>query len=377
MDTDLLALLPEKYRRSYTMIYDSDSIQDATPANPRVVLYGRLAKFILTFNGDPSQVGYDRAEILQFRDDTQQFELRKITFTGGTATISDANPAECVFCHGTDPRPFWSSYNNWPGVFGSQDDNLYGDEVTSFASFIAMAPHHDRYKNLVRKTDISASWPYRVDGRHVDRTNDRFGRLVGGLAAQSSARSVLNSPFYQQYPNSFLYHFLRCDTQNSDAFLAKIDSLFQAKFPPALFPQQYSDLQTMANAHDQATYKLERLVLNQGAGSWDLSVGFRPGGARFTPDGFNVGGKGNQIDDMIATRIFSKVAAQDNELKKYFSAQNALQNYDSQNGSNARENLGPYGISELYDDVDIFMDLTTATGACPVLANRITSELGI
>jgi hypothetical protein len=43
----------------------SASIQDASDAHPRAIVFGDDARFIFTFNGEPSQRGYDAVEILQ------------------------------------------------------------------------------------------------------------------------------------------------------------------------------------------------------------------------------------------------------------------------------------------------------------------------
>ena len=47
-----LALLPEDLLSSYTLLYDSKSLQRATSSSPRVILFGTDAKFIAAFGGE-------------------------------------------------------------------------------------------------------------------------------------------------------------------------------------------------------------------------------------------------------------------------------------------------------------------------------------
>src|ERR1700739_3378411 len=54
----LLAALPAPQRARYALVFNSRSLQGATPERPRVILFGPDARFILTFNGSPAQRGF-------------------------------------------------------------------------------------------------------------------------------------------------------------------------------------------------------------------------------------------------------------------------------------------------------------------------------
>ncbi|MCX6109811.1 MAG: hypothetical protein NTZ90_09455 [Proteobacteria bacterium] len=158
----LLAALPTSYRSFYTLMQDSKSLQGASGANPRAIIYGHDASLIMTFNGSPDQKGYNTLEMLQFNQATRQFELYEATFpetAGATATLSERNPAKCLSCHTAAPRPNWAPYFNWPGAFGSEDDgSLQGsDESQQIAAFVANYHSKPRYRNL-----ISAEQQYQV-----------------------------------------------------------------------------------------------------------------------------------------------------------------------------------------------------------------------
>lgn len=126
-----LALLPPRFLETHVLVYRSRSLQDSSYIYPRVIAFGRSGKFIVTFNGHEKQRGYNKLEIVQFREAAQRFEFREITFQEGKApSFSEANPKKCLECHqsakrqAADPRPNWEPYNFWPGVYGSVDDEI-------------------------------------------------------------------------------------------------------------------------------------------------------------------------------------------------------------------------------------------------------------
>ncbi len=126
-----LALIPSEFYANYVLMYRSRSLQDANPRYPRAIVFGRSARFIMAFNGDDRQKGYNNLEIIQFRDKTYRWEFREITFVEGQAPrFSEPNPAKCLECHQNpsrqtvDPRPNWEPYNFWPGAYASVDDKI-------------------------------------------------------------------------------------------------------------------------------------------------------------------------------------------------------------------------------------------------------------
>jgi len=145
---ELKAYYPN-YFETYILMYKSRSLQDASFENPRALLFDRSAQFVFSFNGNPSQKGYNRLEIMQFRENEDRFEFREIAFNDGEVVeISEANPRKCMVCHQSttrkniDPRPNWEPYNTWPGAYGS----LNGDLRLS---------NHDRSELKERGGDIS------------------------------------------------------------------------------------------------------------------------------------------------------------------------------------------------------------------------------
>ena len=75
----LLPLLPAEFRSRFVLVHSSRSLQGATAAFPRVILFGLDARFILSFSGDPQLKGYDSLETIEFDDLTRKFHFRSIS----------------------------------------------------------------------------------------------------------------------------------------------------------------------------------------------------------------------------------------------------------------------------------------------------------
>jgi hypothetical protein len=161
---ELLPQLPEEYRRYYTFLYFSRSLQQkyVTPAEPRVILYGPEADFVMAFTNRD-----DALETLEFDPATSRFTFRSLDFTLGKPLDPPPveNPPLCLSCHGQDPRPNWDGYNMWPGAFGSMsrggcDAIVAGTrEFKDYTDFLAGKRTQDRYRHLVREAVPSVICP--------------------------------------------------------------------------------------------------------------------------------------------------------------------------------------------------------------------------
>src|SRR6266700_4996759 len=104
----LLPLLSPALRSGFVLVFDSRSVQEASLLDPRVLLFGNDARFIISFNGEARQRGFDVVETMEFDDASASFELREIRFPGGAGDevdFSQANPARCAVCHGLPAHP--------------------------------------------------------------------------------------------------------------------------------------------------------------------------------------------------------------------------------------------------------------------------------
>ena len=127
----------------HTLMYVSQSLQQASFTEPRAIVFGPNGKFIFTFNGGPHQRGGNAIETMEFTSETGEFKFREILFKKESirrpaevesqdvefeskdVIISKPNPSKCTACHGRLARPIWTSYFLWPGAFGSNDDGLF------------------------------------------------------------------------------------------------------------------------------------------------------------------------------------------------------------------------------------------------------------
>lgn len=125
-----LSLVPKDFFENYVLVYRSRSLQDSSFEYPRVIAFGKSARFVLAFNGHKDQKGFNSIETIQFRENEQKWEFSEITFSGNGLPTFETNPTKCLECHQSpsrtdiDMRPNWEPYNFWPGVYGSVDDTI-------------------------------------------------------------------------------------------------------------------------------------------------------------------------------------------------------------------------------------------------------------
>ncbi len=162
---ELLPLLPQDYRSEFTLMHDSLSLQPSTFESPRVIMTGPRATLVIAFSSDPEAFRYNVLEIIQFREDgapgdppnpatpARGFEFREIVFSDldppGPPAFGPANPPLCFSCHGgSDPRPNWEVYSQWPGAYGSSVDQVPlpfpGDIARFFGTAEAPCPTPDQ-----------------------------------------------------------------------------------------------------------------------------------------------------------------------------------------------------------------------------------------
>jgi hypothetical protein len=188
---DVLATLPESYRRGFTLAWGSRSLHQSDRKSPRVIMFGPDASFIITFNGDPAQKGFDDLEVMQYRKDKKIFEFREISFPRdhlSAPLVSKANPSKCANCHAGNAemfglKPLWSHYPNWPGMYGAKEDQESLEtmvdgkkELSDFGKFQLGKKDHPRYKYLPGE----GLFPYTDQGRvNLDvRPNARLTNLL-------------------------------------------------------------------------------------------------------------------------------------------------------------------------------------------------------
>ena len=192
---DLIAALPEPLRAHYVLVFASRSLQGASFANPRAILFGDDARLIVSFNGDPAQRGYSAIETMEFDPQTNGFVFREINFIGGKASISAPNPARCVACHGRPAHPIWDTPPTWPGSYGERyGAGLSAAEARGIRDFLALQPAHPRYRHLLGAARFAVRSTYVPDSRTVysGESVESPNAALSALLATLNVRSILS-----------------------------------------------------------------------------------------------------------------------------------------------------------------------------------------
>lgn len=251
---DLLPLLPEDFRGSFTLMRKSQSAQGATAENPRVILYGKDAKCVLAFNGSSDQIGFNNLEIAQYNEETKTFDFNRIQFPAAhekhQKVVFDESGTQCIGCH--RGRPNWESYDIWPGAYGSIDDVIVKDseEDKSLKSFASKMAAHPRYKYLIPENQSfvneragAAFYSYGKDFVHIPITdkyklstfpNFRLSFMLNRLNYERIADLLKKTPNFEAYQYLIYGSLIACD--KIEDF---VPTSMRASFPNS--PQSYID----------------------------------------------------------------------------------------------------------------------------------------
>ena len=239
---DLPRLLPPELTRSFVLKHGRDRkgerghlvetriSQSADPLAPRAIVWDERRALFVSYNGGlPTQKNGQRLDVLSWDEATRAFALEAVAFppaTDGGATLERSN--ECATCHGPRSRPIFSMYPDWPGFYGSDNDELNNPRVAVQAAELAdyrrfraeVAKRHPRYRPLFEGDGADAeTFPYRPDVseeiharsrafRH--RPGLRLGLLLNRLQARSIVAHVTRHPRYSRFGAFFLSHLLMC-----------------------------------------------------------------------------------------------------------------------------------------------------------------------
>ena len=199
----LLATLPLDYKKYYTMMHTSRSLQDASITSPRAIVMSIRDNLVFAFSGNTGQRRSNVVELVTYHPESASYEFRELSFAPAGVTLSDANPTLCRGCHGQDPRPIWSPYPFWEGAFGAlrvmgsdADDQ---DILEQEGAFYRQMTQQPRYSSLLpfAETTFYHLGDYSTQNialmRVVQKTNlDRVSRLLQA------------TPFYQSYKFAIL-----------------------------------------------------------------------------------------------------------------------------------------------------------------------------
>lgn len=245
---ELLPLLPSELLSNFTLVYDSRSPfkGSITTEYPRVILFSRDTRFVLTFTGHPKKPGYDIVESINFDDNTASFQFYAYDFNNPQGKSPHLSRQSCKRCHGQDPRPIFDSYPLWPGFYGSVLDsfpdgvNTSQNEKQKFKKFLSKQAKQGLYKYL-KFPPGSAVSPY-LEPKDLKlnenkealthstkfKPNERLGIALTALNKKRIFRQMKKSHLYESQKKAILFELLNCGkSQIEQSRLKKVQKLMR------------------------------------------------------------------------------------------------------------------------------------------------------
>jgi hypothetical protein len=394
----LIPLLPDELRSNFTFMYQSMSLQEATAKAPRAILFLRDGTLTCTFNGNPSEKGYDTLECFQYRAGSRSFDFRQIEFPSprnGLRVVEFSRPnhsangaISCTSCHGRDPRPNWEAYPGWPGAYGSNNDILgttFPDqkvqaETRNFLQFKSTYKKYPRYAALKFPTSDQLSPYFEGEIGLGVKVNNHFSAAVAVLNAHRDARLLESLPRWRQYlflmaisgcpvtaedqasypqflqrpqlaipvPDSVSHYYKQfhsLDTGSPDQPNRKVRTVFAAladSIPPAEWTPFFRSLGLLCadcvGTGITPPLKSEILYPVEGSAPWTFDYD---------------AGIGAKMNHYVATEVIAHlVSTGDLDLEPY---DLPVTNYLNQQESNAAEETGyknPNSIKDIDDSID-------------------------
>ncbi len=209
-----------------TFVYQSHSMQNdgVNMQNPRVVRTSNDGKQIISYVCDPNSAEYGTIEMMTWNDNTKNFDFAHLNFRGAQANTSghlQRNPSSCISCHGqgNNSKPFWGTYLQWPGVYGSADDLISdrsSEEYRNFKEFkqryqtspcLSTLPWPEGSGN---RQDIYPYTDTRFDLNFTKRPNARMSYELGSLYSESLFGRFNEDPLWPIMQYYALADFLEC-----------------------------------------------------------------------------------------------------------------------------------------------------------------------
>ncbi len=260
---DVLPFLPKELRNNFTVQHQGFGLQGATSEKPRIILFGKDGKFILTFNGSNEQNMGNDLEILEFNEKKNEFELHHVAFTP-EAVKYDQNLSTCLSCHTSSadskPFPIWGRYPSWRGSFGSLEDRIIGKEKVPFENFQRTALSHPRYQHLIFPDGSSAS-PYSDDRTETVtfRPNSTMGSYLARLNAKSIAKTISTRANFEKFLLLVSPSFFNCKEKMEVATLQKLNLKMESEYRALSISRKFSnrnyyDLENLSFFLGSSTY---------------------------------------------------------------------------------------------------------------------------
>lgn len=263
----LIPCLPVRYLETWVLMFESHSLQTATPQMPRAILYGADSRLVLTFTGDSQRKEeYNTLETMEFDEISSVFKLKEITFSPDGLSLPAFNeqPISCVQCHGSDSKPIWHAYNQWTGAYFGRNSKIveYNDEAKNLELFVRNQKHRGRYQNLSeRHYYLTESFAEGLE--NSGQLNRDFNETLAKLNYRRIARKIIESKDFEKFKYAIFGAALGCS--QIETFLPdeikksfKASSVAMEKETTSWLKQEQSELELGASKNENVTvFELE------------------------------------------------------------------------------------------------------------------------
>ena len=197
---ELLEALPAELTESYTLMAESQSRHDASVDQPRIIMYGTDARFLMGVSSHTDDPLREVIEMVELDSVTGYWRFSQLDFTV-TPAFHDTDESVCQGCHGMPLRPIWGQYPDWPGAFGADEDNMTAEQAASAIALKRTQATSDRFKQLLFPTDhsIENNRTLYLPSRSYGYANTAFNFELAASVAEGMFKRVKATPLYDQF----------------------------------------------------------------------------------------------------------------------------------------------------------------------------------
>jgi hypothetical protein len=359
---DLLAALPESLQESFVLMSSSRSLHRATPRQPRQILFGADARFLIAVSGVPDDPRYNLVEFAEFEPRQGAYRFGTVDFNAGGRV--ETGQTLCESCHGRPARPIWGQYPTWPGAYADNEGRIDPASKADFAAFAAAAPQAPRYRGL-RFAAGEGGATFLLTGRRYPYANTDFNHELGNTVALGTATRMRAHPDYARYFWAALAASPALSCIDSDAWsdltrlinaaYAAIAARYPATSRPSVKAQR---LLGVDPAPELSLEKLAAEAVSGTAGYWQTGA-FR-------------------IDEAVAYQLLQDAMAADAEMRAAFAPQQKAIDYiarylalvGTERSEALRRSYGWFPFFDVFDPV--VDDQATLDRVCGRLAERLS-----
>lgn len=346
---ELVPLLPRELRENFTFVYDSRSPfrSSISPGHPRVILFAKDARLVLTFTGDERRPGFDLLESMSFDDASARFELHSFVLPAAQRSGSRLSPeaSNCASCHGSDSRPIFDSYPLWPGFYGSVLDTFPHDRIgvnekKRYLTFLAGAAKTGPYRELIFPTGSPVS-PY-LDPRRFHNNaaeldpkvvpflpNARLGMALTEMNRSRIYRKLTEGKNFSVNEKRLLAELLECGPDDRPTRRAitliedqvtreNAERLTRLGARPTDSDRSLDDMQELQFIRELA--EIDQVAMQAGADRSDWSMALAPGSLAFF-DGILSGihhGRSYYLKEDLIFELLAHLRQREPAFRRYF-----------------------------------------------------------